>query len=72
MRLGLKAAMLQRGLKQREISRLAVVPENRLSSIVNGWVEPTADERKKLSAVLRQPEGVLFDAGTSIEIRSAR
>jgi plasmid maintenance system antidote protein VapI len=72
MRLGLKAAILQRGLSQRETSRLASIPENKLSSIVNGWTEATAAERLRLASVLRQPEAVLFDAGTSIEIRSAR
>jgi len=72
MRLGLKAAMLQRGLSQRETSRLAAIPENKLSTIIRGWVEATPDERQKLAAVLHQPESVLFDAGTSIEIRSAR
>jgi transcriptional regulator with XRE-family HTH domain len=72
MLFGLKGAILQRGLTQRETSRLSNIGENRLSSIINGWTQPTADERQKLTSVLRQPEDVLFDKGTSIEIRSAR
>jgi transcriptional regulator with XRE-family HTH domain len=72
MRLGLKGAILQRGLSQRELSRLSNVPESRLSSLVNGWTNPTPEERRKLTTVLRQPENILFDTGTSIEIRSAR
>jgi transcriptional regulator with XRE-family HTH domain len=72
MRLGLKGAILQRGLSQRELSRLSNVPESRLSSLVNGWTNPTPEERRKLTSVLRQPEAIPFDADTSIEIRSAR
>ena len=72
MRLGLKAAILQRGLSQRETSRLSDIPENKLSSIIRGWTEAAPAERLRLAAVLHQPEAVLFDAETSIEIRSAR
>ena len=39
MRLGLKGAILQRGLSQREVSRLAILGENRLSAIIHGWIE---------------------------------
>jgi transcriptional regulator with XRE-family HTH domain len=72
MRLVLKTTILQRGLSQRETSQLAHIHENRLSSIIRGWIEPSPEERKKLAAVLRQSEDVLFDTNTSIEIRSAR
>jgi transcriptional regulator with XRE-family HTH domain len=71
VRLGLKGGILKRGFKQREISRAILIPENRLSSIVNGWTDPTADERRKLAALLRLTEHELFDEGSSIEIRSA-
>jgi hypothetical protein len=72
MLLGLKGAILQRRLSQRETSRLADISESRLSSLINGWSNPTQEERRKLTTVLRQPENILFDADTSIEIRSAR
>jgi transcriptional regulator with XRE-family HTH domain len=72
MRLGLKATILQRDFSQREVSKLSGIRENRLSTIVNGWVNPTPAERARLASVLRQDEAVLFDANTSIEIRSAR
>jgi len=39
---------------------------------LNGWVHATADERRKLANVLKESEDVLFNRGTSIEIRSAR
>jgi hypothetical protein len=70
MLFGLKGAIIRRGLSQRETSRLSSVPENRLSSIIRGWTTATPEERSKLAAVLRQPEDILFDAGSSIEIRS--
>ena len=50
MRIGLNAAILQRGLSQRELSKQADILENRLSTIIRGWVEPNAYERKKLAA----------------------
>jgi plasmid maintenance system antidote protein VapI len=70
MLIGLKAAILQRGLSQRETSRLSSVPENRLSSIINGWAAATSEEKRKLATVLKVSEDVLFDVGSSIEIRS--
>ena len=72
MRLGLKGAILQRGLSQRELSRLSNVPESRLSALVNGWADPSPTERQKLASVLHQSDNVLFDDDTTIEIRSAR
>jgi transcriptional regulator with XRE-family HTH domain len=72
MRLGLKAALLQRNLSQRELGRISNIPENKLSSIINGWTEPSGDERRRLAAALHQSEATLFDAGASIEIRGAR
>jgi transcriptional regulator with XRE-family HTH domain len=72
MLVGLKGALLQRGLSQREVCRLVPIAENRFSSIVNGWTNPTAEEWRNLAAVLRQSEDVLFDTATSIEIRSGR
>ena len=67
MRLGLKVAVLQRRLSQRQVAQLAGIPENRFSTIVNGWTEPTAAERARLASVLGQGEDVLFGADTSIE-----
>jgi transcriptional regulator with XRE-family HTH domain len=72
MRLAIKAALLQRELSQRELGRISYIHETRLSSIINGWTEPSSDERRRLAAALHQSEATLFDAGASIEIRSAR
>jgi transcriptional regulator with XRE-family HTH domain len=72
MRLGLKAAILQRGLSQRELSKLSAIAENRLSTIIRGWTNPRPDERAAIARVLHQSESVLFDNSTTIELRSAR
>ena len=72
MRVALKTAILQRGWSQRQVSKLADIPENRLSSIINGWTNPTPYERGRLSTLLQLPADVLFDPGASVEIRSAR
>jgi transcriptional regulator with XRE-family HTH domain len=72
MRLGLKGALLQRGLSQRELCRLANIAENRFSTILNGWAAPTPSERTSIASVLKQDENLLFDAGSTIEIRSGR
>ena len=68
MRLGIKAAILQQRTSQRELSRSTNIPENRLSTIICGWVEPTSAERAKLASALLQSEAALFDENASIEI----
>jgi len=70
MLFGFKAALLQRELSQRGLGRLSGVPENRISSIINGWVNPTSDERRRLATALHKSEDELFDTNASIEIRS--
>jgi transcriptional regulator with XRE-family HTH domain len=70
VRLALKTAIFQRGISQRETAVLAVMDPSRLSLIVNGWVNPTASERARLAAVLKQSEEVLFDGGI-VELRSS-
>ena len=72
MRLGFKAALLQRGISQSQLGRLANIHDSRLSRIGNGWIDPTPDERKTLAAILKRSEHELFDTNSSIEIRSAR
>jgi len=72
MRLGLKGALLQRGLSQRGLARLSNIPESRLSSLIRGWADPSPEEGRMLAEVLGVAQEILFDAGTAIEIRSAR
>ena len=72
MRIAIKAAVLQRGLSQRQVARAVGIPENRLSSIVNGWTAGTDAERASLSSVLAQPIDVLFGDSTTLELRSTK
>jgi plasmid maintenance system antidote protein VapI len=70
MRVGLKAAIMARGLTQRQFSRLAETPENRISELIRGWTEPTTDERVRFARLLGQSSDVLFADDARIEIRS--
>jgi hypothetical protein len=56
----LKVAIVESGRSQREISRDSGIPENRLSTIVQGWQEPRPEERQVLAGTLGRPEGELF------------
>lgn len=64
--LALKQAILsrqsarRRPLTQREVARRADMDETRLSRIVRGSEQPTPEERKALSRVLRRPQAELF------------
>ena len=60
MRLNLKIAIVRSEKSQRELARASDVPENRLSSIVRGWVEPRDDERQAIADALGQPADELF------------
>lgn len=53
--------MLQAGIPT-FVALAAVIPMNRcrLSMIVNGWITPTADERRAIAAVLRRRPSRIF------------
>jgi hypothetical protein len=70
MLLGLKGAILASGRSQREVSRLTNIPENRLSTIVRGWIMPTPFERRQLVGLLHRSESELFDRDTRLDIVS--
>jgi transcriptional regulator with XRE-family HTH domain len=56
----LKVAIVATGKKQLDIARAARIPETRLSHIVRNRITPTANERKRLAAVLQRSEAELF------------
>lgn len=72
MRRALKLAIVNSGFSQFQIARFTGLADSRLSKIVNGWAEPSAEERTELARVLNQPEELLFDPDAAFEIRSAR
>jgi hypothetical protein len=59
-RIGLKIAILKAGKTQRQLAHETGLPENRLSTLVNGWCEPRSDERERLARALEQDENQLF------------
>lgn len=60
MRLNLKIAMLTTGKSQRQVAWQSGISENRLSQIVQGWVEPTQREQTAIAAALREAPENLF------------
>jgi DNA-binding XRE family transcriptional regulator len=49
----LKLERIKSGLKQVEVAKLAEIDRQRLCMIENGWVNPKADELKKIEAVIK-------------------
>jgi hypothetical protein len=70
MRVALKAAIFASGNTQRQVAAAAGLPENKLSEIVRGWVDPTQAERAVLVRILGCSFDV-FDLST-VEKRSLR
>jgi len=69
MRWALKFAIIQSRKSQRVHARAAHMRETKFSSIVRGWTNPTARERKAIARALGQPEAELFDGG-AIDMRT--
>ena len=69
MRLGLKLKIIATGKPQRQIAADTKIPENRLSEIVRGWIDPRDEEREALIRVLGCSPDV-FDRNAVVEARS--
>ena len=52
MNLRLKFAIIECGKNQIQIAREAEIQESRLSKIVNGYVNPTDEEKERIAKVL--------------------
>ena len=65
MRVNLKIAILVSGRTQRQLAAVCEIPENRFSSIVNGWTDPRDAERGAIAAVLGRPIEELFERQVS-------
>jgi len=59
----LKRTRVERGMKQRELSRRAKIRQPLLSEIENGKILPGPEMRVRLARVLRVPEDWLFSRG---------
>ena len=52
-----------KGIEQLELMKISGVSNSRISLIENGWWNPTAKEKAKLSKALRIPQKKLFPEG---------
>lgn len=53
-------ACIAKGKRLFEIANLAEIKQTRFSKILNGKLEATVDERRKLSKILGRPQRDLF------------
>jgi hypothetical protein len=64
VRLNLKVAIVTSGKTQRQLAADGNIPENRFSSIVNGWTTPRDDECQRIAELLGRSVEDLFDSST--------
>lgn len=60
MNLALKIAIVESGLSQTEIAKIAGIHESRLSYLVNGHRDATEAEQKTLARILKRKPTQLF------------
>jgi transcriptional regulator with XRE-family HTH domain len=60
MYLNLKVAIWQTGLRQNRLAQTLNMDEALLSRIINGFREPTAEQRSRIAQVLQKDEQWLF------------
>ena len=57
----LRIQLWKAGIRQNRLAKMLEMDETLLSRIVNGYREPSAEFRKKISAILESDEGWLFE-----------
>ena len=60
MYLNLKVSIWQSGLRQNRLAQSLNMDEALLSRIINGFREPTAEQRTRIALALQKDEGWLF------------
>ena len=60
MNMELLIAIVRRFRTQQRCSAAAGVQPYRLSRIINGWVQPSEEERARIARALGEPEAALF------------
>ena len=68
----LRIQLWKAGIRQNRLAKMLEMDETLLSRIVNGYREPSAEFRKKLSAILESDEGWLFQAVESPPLESGQ
>lgn len=58
----LKVAIFNSGQRQQDIAQRAGIDQARMSKIVNGFLKPTANQRKAIAKAMRSSEAALFPA----------
>jgi len=61
MNMGLKIALIERGLRQIELSHLLGCDPAKVSKIVNGWIEPDEDLKREIARFVGRPVEKLFE-----------
>jgi transcriptional regulator with XRE-family HTH domain len=68
----LRIQLWKAGIRQNRLAKMLEMDETLLSRIVNGYREPSAEFRKKLSAILESDEGWLFQVVESPPLEPGR
>jgi transcriptional regulator with XRE-family HTH domain len=63
----LRIQLWKAGMRQNQLAKILEMDETLLSRIVNGYRQPSADLRKKLSAILQTDETWLFQPAESLQ-----
>jgi transcriptional regulator with XRE-family HTH domain len=66
MYLNLKVAIWQTGLRQNRLAQTLNMDEALLSRIINGFREPTSEQRSRIAHVLQKDEQWLFARDQSV------
>lgn len=66
--IALKAALIERGLRQIDVSAKAGIDNAKFSHIIRGRMVPTQDEKRRIAKVLRLPMYRLFPESESPQV----
>ena len=65
----LKLQIWKSGIRQNRLAKVLGIDETVLSKIVNGFREPSAEVRQKISTLLESDEGWLFEKTVPPELK---
>jgi hypothetical protein len=70
MNIPLKLAILKTVRTQIRLASITAIPVNRISLIVNQWVQPTPYERRRIADAVGEPESELFKAPSVGDVKT--
>jgi transcriptional regulator with XRE-family HTH domain len=65
MFVNLKVSLWQTGTRQNQLARALHIDEALLSRIINGYREPTPEQRARIAQILHKDEAWLFERASS-------